>query len=74
MPQGQLPPVPTAAPAPQPAPAASVVSPTDQAVAQAKQAIAQYKNSPYQLSLALQQVKTAYIASHFSVIVNPVED
>lgn len=69
-----LPPVaPQAQPPAAPVPA-SATSPAAHAAVQAKQLVEQYKNDPYKLSLALQQLKAAYIAQQFNVIANPAED
>ena len=46
---------------------------TQQAVFQAKLLIEQYKNNPYRLALAMQQLKEAYLAQEFNVVPNAVE-
>jgi len=45
-----------------------------QAITQAKQLVAQYQHDPFRLSGALQQLKGAYIAEHFHVTPNTVEN
>lgn len=60
-------------PAPQPT-TTNQVAPGPQALLQAKMLIEQYKNDPYKLALAFEQLKAAYVAREFSVVPNPVED
>ena len=63
---------PTPPPASQTPPASVPMS--EQVRLRAKQVVAQYQNSPYQLSGALQQLKSEYLAKQFNVTVNSVEN
>jgi len=55
---------------PTPAAALQATSATVHYVAQTKQLIAQYGNDPFRLSVALSQVKSAYLSEQFHITTN----
>jgi len=63
---------PPTAPAPA-GPLGSALTP-EQVTLQAKQLVTQYQNDPMKLSIAFAQLKAAYLASQYHVILNSVEN
>ncbi len=49
-------------------------TPVAVATSRAKSVLAQYQNNPYQLSIELEHIKSAYATQQFNVTINPVED